>query len=282
MTATIDKIMDLMNRLAAPRAGVLFVARHEIQYQTGCGIGRPRFGEKVLLVRATDSATWRLPESIREVAPADAFFDQAEKFGDALLVRGCAKFRPALDESKYEHCWTDAEYALHCTSNHPSATTAIKQFTIAGGGATLRQGDLKMDSQREFSAAQAKADQVYRAFGDEAPREMQGETLFDYRARLATKFQQYSKFKDAKPGSLASCGCPNLLTALEDQIYLDASAALASGSTGNGELVAITRMDAANRPITRYVSSNPGACWDQFTPPPRFIKRFRGRDGSWV
>ena len=58
---------------------------------------------------------------------------------------------------------------------------------------------------------------------------MDGETVLEYRARLATKYQEHSKlFKDAK---LANIGCPHTLTALEDQIYADAVGALNSGGT---------------------------------------------------
>lgn len=272
-----------MNRLAVPRAGVLFAARHEIKFQKGCGIGRPRFRERVLLVRSVESATWRLPESIREVAPSDVFFDQAEKFGDALLVR-CVEFRPALDESsKYDHCWTDAEFALHCTSNHLSATAAIKQFTTANSAApSLQQETTKMDTttRAEFSAAQLRADFCYRAFDDQAPPPMQGEGLLDYRRRLAEKFQPHSKtFKDAK---LANIGCGHALGVLEDSIYADAVAALHSGGTAQrGQLVAITRPDASGRPVTRYVASDAGACWDRFNAIPRYVTRFRQRGESW-
>jgi hypothetical protein len=269
----IDQILDAATRLAAPAAGVLFAARYPINYQRGCGAGRPTYGERVLLVRPAESATWRLPESIREVAPSGVFFDQAEKFGDALLVRGCVEFRPALDESKYEHCWTDAQFAQHCTSNHPSATSAIKQFTAAKSG-TLK-GDSKMsNSHAEFSAAQLKADFCYRAFGDAAPPPMNGETVLEYRTRLAQKFQRHSKtFADAK---LANIGCPHTLTALEDQIYADAVGALNSGGTAApGQLVPITKMDSSGRPITKYVASDDGACWNQFNQRVRYVTRFR-------
>lgn len=270
----LDQILEHMNRLAAPSAGVLFAARYPINYQRGCGVGRPTFGERVLLVRAVESPTWRLPESIAEVAPSDVFFDQAEKFGDALLVRRCVEFRPALDENQFEYCWSDMEFALGCTSNDPSATRAIKQFTAANSG-TLT-GESKMDSTNshaEFSAAQLKANLTYVAFGDRAPPPMAGESVHDYRTRLATKFQKWSKtFANA---NLAGIGCPNTLSAVEDSIYADASAALYSGGTARpGQLVPVVTMDAANRPMRRYVASDDGACWDQFNPPIRYITKF--------
>lgn len=281
MSAILDQILERMNRLAATRAGVLFAARYEIKFQKGCGIGRPRFRESVLLVRPVESPTWRLPESIREVAPSHCFFDQAEEFGDALLVR-CVEFRPALDESKYDHCWTNAEFALHCTSNHPSASAAITQFTSANSAApSLQQETTKMDSntRAEFSAAQVLASFTYQAFGDSAPPPLQGEGLIDYRTRLARKYQQYSKTcKDVK---LESVGCPVALGYLEGQIYADAVAALHSGGTAPpGQLVAITKPDASGRPVTRYVGDD-GACWNRFNAIPRYVLRFRQRGESW-
>ena len=129
------------------------------------------------------------------------------------------------------------------------------------------------NSHAEFSAAQLKADHCYRAFGDQAPPPMQGETLFDYRARLAAKYQRHSKsFADTK---LAALGCAHTLGALEDQIYADAVSALHSGGTAaRGQLVPITRPDASGRPVTKYVASDDGACWDKFAPPFRYVTKF--------
>lgn len=140
-------------------------------------------------------------------------------------------------------------------------------------GDSQTTGDNLMDSNAEFSEAQTKADFTYRAFGDQAPPPMRGESVHDYRTRLVSKFQKWSKtFASA---NLANIGCGVTLGAIEDQIYADATTALYSGGTaGRGLLVPIVTMDAANRPMKRYVASDDGACWDQFNPPIRFVTRF--------
>ena len=174
-----------------------------------------------------------------------------------------------------------AELGISCWKTDPNAAKVIREMMIlnvstkvAGTGDTQLTGDfMESNSHAEFSAAQLRADFCYRAFGDAAPPPMRGETVLEYRARLATKFQQHSKlFKDAK---LANLGCPHALTAIENEIYSDAVGALNSGATAApGQLVPIVKMDSSGRPVTRYVSNGDGACWDQFNQKVRYITRF--------
>jgi len=128
-----------------------------------------------------------------------------------------------------------------------------------------------MEDRSQFTAAQQKAQAVAQMYGDSAPGPLQGERLIDYRARLATPFQRHSKsFKNAKLSLITD---PATLTALEDQIFADAMQALHDPATFKpGELRAVVHNDGAGRPITKYIG-DPNACWDQFNPPIRHVRR---------
>jgi hypothetical protein len=123
----------------------------------------------------------------------------------------------------------------------------------------------------EFVNAQARAHAVARAFGDSAPPPLVGESLHDYRARLASPYLKHSKALQG--ANLAKIHDPNAFNAIEDQVYTDAAReAMHPTSFRPGELRAIATPDASGRVITRYVG-DPNACWDQFNPGIRYIRR---------
>lgn len=264
---TLDQVLAASMRLAS--TGVLVMAREQIHYQKGCGRGRPTFQHHVMLRHRKDTANegaWMLPTN--DVAANIAL----EPCGDFLLAQVDSEFEPAIGSDKFEYQWHHEAIANDHPWTHPTAAKAINQFIKTFHDSLPRIGDQHMtESRSEFVAAQAKANRVAQLFGDEAPPFLNGETLLAYRQRLARPFQVHSKaFKEV---DLSKCGCPNALTVFENQIYLDASTAVLSGATaGPGQLVPIVTMDASNRPITRYVSSDDGACWDRHNPPPRIVK----------
>jgi hypothetical protein len=251
-------------------AGVLFVARVPIHYQKGCGVGRPRYHENVLLVHRTETdhmGTWTLPEL--DIA-GDAQIDTPVPFGDVLLARCDAEFKPAVDDGKFDVTWTNAEFAVSCEGNHPDATAAIQQFLATQSDS--RSGEVSMEDRSQFTAAQAKAQAVAQMFGDSAPGPLQGERLQDYRVRLVSQYQKHScTFKDANLGRI---GDPATLTGVENQIFADAAAALHDPSTfAPGELRPIVTRDQSGREITRYIGHE-GACWDRFHQGVRHVRRF--------
>jgi hypothetical protein len=126
-----------------------------------------------------------------------------------------------------------------------------------------------MSTRSDFIAAQSRATKLLHSFGDSsgAAPFVQGESLLQYRARLAAQFQKYSKaFKDS---NLSRITCPHAFAGIEDAIYNDAAAEAThptAASLSAGELRAVVTMDGAGRPITKYYG-DPNACWDQFNPP---------------
>jgi hypothetical protein len=251
---TIDQLVAMSRRLAG--AQVLFVG-----HGRSCGPG-----PGVLLVLPTGQDKWELPT---DEVTTDSNLDAVVPFGGVLLARVDSQFEPAPSTQYDDHCWTSPEFAVGCAANHPSTTAVLQQFLAAQGDS--QPGEDRMEDRTQFTAAQQKADAVARLFGDSAPGPLNGEGLIDYRVRLATPYQKHSKsFKDAKLSLITD---PATLAALENQIFADARAALHDPATFRpGELRAVVVMDGANRPITKYIG-DPNACWDQFNPPIRHVRR---------
>jgi hypothetical protein len=233
-------------------------------------VGHGRFcgpGAGVLLMHRAESDQWELPSTD---GAADLWLEGAEPFGDVLLARVDTQFEPAPSTQYDDHCWTSPEYAVGCTANHPSTTAVLRQFLASQGDLT---GDLQMDSAKDFIDAQAKAEPVYQAFGDAegAPARLNGETRRDYRIRLLAKYQAHSKvYKDA---DLSKVQDETVFSAIENAIWCDAMQALRDPATfKRGVLIPQVTRDAAGRSITRYIGQD-GACWDQFNPPIRHVRR---------
>ena len=97
------------------------------------------------------------------------------------------------------------------------------------------------DEHVAFADAQARADAVFAGFGERAPRPLEGETLIDYRKRLATRLKKHSptwgkvKFSELPESAFKIA---------EDTVYNDATAAAANPvDLEAGELRMVTKID---------------------------------------
>jgi hypothetical protein len=97
------------------------------------------------------------------------------------------------------------------------------------------------DEHAAFADAQAKADAVFNGFGQRAPRPLEGESLLDYRKRMATKLKSHSSvWKSVKLSQLPE----EAFGIAEGQVYADAiSAASNPTDLGAGELRQVTKTD---------------------------------------
>jgi 8-oxo-dGTP pyrophosphatase MutT (NUDIX family) len=103
----------------------------------------------------------------------------------------------------------------------------------------------------QMAEAQATADHVYSAFGDAAPRPLQGESLLAYRRRLAGKMQAHSAAW--KGISLGELPAPALAVA-ERQIYADAlTAARTPADLPADQLREVITVDETGRRIKSFV-----------------------------
>jgi hypothetical protein len=117
---------------------------------------------------------------------------------------------------------------------------------IADQAAVIRRLEAMMkprsdDEHAAFADAQARADAVFSGFGQRAPRPLDGETLFDYRKRLATKLKSHSAiWKSVKLSILPE----EAFKIAEDQVYNDAAAAASNPvDLEAGELRMVTKID---------------------------------------
>ena len=92
-----------------------------------------------------------------------------------------------------------------------------------------------------FADAQSRADMVFSGFGQRAPRPLEGESLIDYRKRLATKLKSHSTTrKNVKFARLDD----DTFGIAEAAVYADATAAAANPiDLKAGELRMVTKVD---------------------------------------
>ena len=98
---------------------------------------------------------------------------------------------------------------------------------------------------------QARADSIYVAFGQRAPRPLDGENLSGYRRRIAKDLQVHSP--NWKGIELSAFADDAAFSVAESQIYADAThAAQNPVDLPEGTLRAVTRADSTGRQITSF------------------------------
>lgn len=135
------------------------------------------------------------------------------------------------------------------------------------------------DSEEEDKAkadAQSKADSAYAAYGQSAPRALQGETALAYRRRLASKLKQHSpNWKDV---DLAGVADSTVMGLAEAQIYADAVAASRVPSeVPQGTLREVVKQGAYGRTMIEFQGS-PNAWMSAFRAPFQRITGFTKGD----
>jgi hypothetical protein len=97
------------------------------------------------------------------------------------------------------------------------------------------------DEHAAFADAQARADAVFMGFGKAAPRPLEGESLLNYRKRLATHLKPHSQvWKAVKFSQLPD----EAFSIAEGQVYADAAVAASTPTDlGDGELREVARSD---------------------------------------
>ena len=122
--------------------------------------------------------------------------------------------------------------------------------------------DVPEDERSKFVEAQSRAERIYQAFGDSAPSAVRGESLLQYRARLANKVKQHSA--QWKSIDLTTLKDESVLNVAETQIYADAySAARSPVHIGAGKLHEVKETDRTGRHISRFYG-DPEECWAPF------------------
>ena len=104
-----------------------------------------------------------------------------------------------------------------------------------------------------FADAQERAQNVFAAWGEDAPYPLLNETLPGYRVRLLGKMQKHSQnWKDVDLGKIAFADS-TVIDAAETQIYADAMVASNNRTDlPRGQLVPVQKRDQAGRVITEF------------------------------
>lgn len=103
----------------------------------------------------------------------------------------------------------------------------------------------------DMRETQARADSIYVAFGQRAPRPLDGENLSGYRRRLAKDLKAHSK--NWKNVNIEAFADDAAFLVAESQIYADAAQAAANPvDLPEGTLRAVTRADSTGRQITSF------------------------------
>lgn len=233
--------------------------------------------------------SWRFPTVGEFEHPGEL-----EPWTDATdLVRLDASFKPPGVHGR-DYMWIHPDFLTGCARPeilHPSVRPAARRLdgdpldqilariVACADSTSLKSGDdcmsaeianysLRQDSHAMFVNAQARADKVAQAFGDSAPRWVDGESLSQYRQRLLSKFKAHSA--DWKGVALAKLG-DDVLGVAETRIYADAIvAATDPANVPAGQLREIIETDRSGRRISRFIG-DPGACWDMFKQPARNV-----------
>ena len=131
---------------------------------------------------------------------------------------------------------------------------------------------LKDEEYDQFAAAQARADAVYSAYGNSAPRPLQGESLLQYRRRLLNDLKQYSE--DWKNSDLRVVAVDEASLAIaERQIFAAADAAVRNpASVPIGILREIKNRNDAGHTMTTFVGS-PISWMNRFAPTGRAVTK---------
>lgn len=124
-----------------------------------------------------------------------------------------------------------------------------------------------------FSDAQARADRIYQAFGDSAPRPMQGEDVLAYRQRMVKDLKKHSPaLKDANIYGVTD---PIAFGAIEAQVFADAEAFSRSPArVPRGQLIARKRTNDSGHTIIEY-DGDPSAWMNDFRLPLRGVEAFK-------
>ena len=118
------------------------------------------------------------------------------------------------------------------------------------------------EDKNKFAAAQMKADKAYQAWSlGQAPPALLGESLRDYRLRLAQPLKQHSRaFKDS---ALETIGDEGAFSTVEDSIINDAVTASISTVVEGAPLRMVTDKNESGH-IVRKFYGDPRVCWAPF------------------
>src|SRR5580765_7962071 len=197
----------------------------------------------------------------------DAQVEMLASIADAL-ARLTARL-DAVEEAKKEEDKKDAEEELEIEAKAKEIAEAF-----AAKIAALEAAMPKALSDEEYAAmadAQEKAAAALSMHGESAPRAMAGETVLQYRQRVAAKLKRYSeKFAAIEMSKLDS----DMFAIAEEIIYADAVVAAKTAPVGvEAGLRTVVTTDSSGRRCNSFVGS-PKAWMSAFSLEPQVVTAF--------
>lgn len=241
-------------------------------------------------MKRLDSTCAKMDADEKARKDADEKEEEEKKKADAFRADAAKKDAEEEEKKKADAAKADAAKKDAEEDERKKADAAKKDAARADSNADLKAqidaltrrlpAELPPDIRQRMTGFQFKAERVAQAFGDSvkaygdsahAPSPCLNESEVDYRVRLLSPFKKHSKaYKDSDLSKIQDAAA---FASIEDAIYADAYAEASSPSKSTpGVLIPQRIRDAAGREITRYVG-DPNACWDQFNPPLRHVRR---------
>jgi hypothetical protein len=228
-------------------------------------------GESVMdSAKRADAACAKLDADDKARKDADEKEKEEEAKKDAEeKVKADAAKKDADDKAKEEEAKKDA--ARHDAAGGDLATLRADIAALRA----LVPASITPEQKLKMVEHQSRWNRVAQAFCDTdgADPFVNGESELDYRIRLAGKYQAHAKNPKVKGVALTAIKDSATLGIIEDAIYADALAEAKNPTTFKpGVLFPVKTTDAAGRVSTKYRGDD-GACWAQFNPPVRHIRR---------
>lgn len=124
--------------------------------------------------------------------------------------------------------------------------------------------ELSDEDHAKMADVQSRSDSVYAAFGLHAPRPLSGESLVDYKVRLANGLKSHGKFKDVDLRRIARADS-SAFQIMEDQVYADAmQAAKNPVDLPDNAMRTVRRRDDTGRMFTEFYGQ-PRSWMSQFS-----------------
>lgn len=192
----------------------------------------------------------------------------AEKKEEEDKAKADAARKDAEKEEEEKKAKADAAKADAAKADAARADSADWRTQIAELAKRIPT-EMQEADRAKFVDVQSKAERVAQAFGDSVEKRwVHGETLPQYRVRMASKFKQHSP--DWKDVDLSTVN-DSALAVAEKMIYADAwQAAIHPVDVEAGTLREVTETDRTGRKIHKFYG-DPGAAWDVFKQRPRLV-----------
>lgn len=193
-------------------------------------------------------------------ARADAEAKEKDEKEKADKARMDAEAKEKDEKEKADKARADAAAAVASAASSSSQTDIARM--IADIQARL-PADLSVEDSDKYAKVQMRFDAAYQALAlGQAPGPLNGESLRNYRLRLAAKIQPHSKtYKDS---NLSTIGDENALAIIEEVMVKDSITASTTTIVPGAPLRMQTKVNPDTQHRVTTFHGDPAVCWGEF------------------